>query len=69
MKGAYDIAGAIGWHARNLHYVKKLPQLSEYLKHAPTPERKREQGARDVLTLFKRAHAKQKKKGTKDGAR
>lgn len=54
----------IGWHARNLHYVKNLKQLDHYLKPAPPPEQKRDQGARAVVAMFKRFEANQKKKGT-----
>lgn len=45
----------IGWHGRNLHYVKDLKLPEHYLRPELTPEQKREQGARDVLAMMKRA--------------
>jgi hypothetical protein len=66
MKGRNDEAAMIGWHTRNLHYVKKLPDLAKYLEPPPSPERKRETGNAATLAMFKR-HAK--KKGTRDGTR
>jgi hypothetical protein len=53
----------IGWHTRNLHYVKKLDPLAKYLEPPPSPERKREAGNKAVLTMFKR-HAKKKGAGS-----
>lgn len=53
----------IGWHSRNLHYVKKLPPLGEYLTPAPTGKDKREAGSRKALALF------QGKLNEKDGER
>jgi hypothetical protein len=59
MKGRHDEAAMIGWHTRNLHYVKKLPDLAKYLEPPPSPERKRETGNAAALAMFKR-HAKKK---------
>jgi hypothetical protein len=63
MKGRHDEAAMIGWHTRNLHYVKKLDPLAKYLEPPPSPERKREAGNKAVLTMFKR-HAKKKGAGS-----
>jgi hypothetical protein len=60
MKGRGDMAGMIGWHTRNLHYVKKLDPLAKYLEPPPSPERKREAGNAAVLGMFKR-HAKKRR--------
>lgn len=43
---------AIGWHARNLHYVKELKPLEHYLKPAATPEQKRDKDARAVARML-----------------
>jgi hypothetical protein len=60
MKGRHDEAAMIGWHTRNLHYVKNLPDLAKYLEPPPSPERKRETGNAAALAMFKR-HAKKRR--------
>lgn len=65
LKATHQQALLIGWHARNLHYVKDLKPIGHYLRPAQSPDQKREQGARDVLAMMKRAA----KKGKTDGAR
>lgn len=61
MKGRHDEAAMIGWHTRNLHYVKTLDPLAKYLEPPPSPERKIEVGNAAVLAMMKR-HAKKKGK-------
>ncbi|MBX7459558.1 hypothetical protein [Qipengyuania huizhouensis] len=57
MKAKGDMAGMIGWHTRNLHYQKKLPDLAKYL--TPKKPKTAESGARDVKRMFDRMIAKQ----------
>lgn len=61
MKARQEQALMVGWHARNFHYVKDLKPLGKYLEPAPSPERRREDGNRALLTMFKR-HAKKGKR-------
>jgi hypothetical protein len=52
-------AVAIGWHAEAFARTKRMKPLPEYLKPPPSPERQREQGARDVKRMFDRMIKKQ----------
>lgn len=65
LKARHEQAFLVGWHVRNLAHVKNLKPIAHYLKPAPTPAQKREQGARDVRAMFERIA----KKGAKDGTR
>lgn len=64
MKASGDLSKMIGWHTRNLHYVKKLPEMADYLKPPAKPDDLREQGARAVKRMFDRMIAKQEKEQT-----
>ena len=59
MKAQGDLALSIGWNAEAFARTKRMKPLAEYLKPAPTPERRREQGARDVKRMFDRMIHKQ----------
>ena len=50
MKAADQRALSVGWHTRNLHYVRHLKPLTEYLK----PPRSARDGAMSVLAMFRR---------------
>jgi hypothetical protein len=62
LKSRGDLAGMIGWHSRNLHHVKKLPDLSEYLTPAPPADKQAEIGARAAKHMFSRMIKKQEAK-------
>jgi hypothetical protein len=54
IKGQIDLAVSVGWNAEAFARTKRMKPLAEYLKPAPTPERTRDQGARDVKLMFDR---------------
>lgn len=60
MKASADMAAMIGWQVRNLHYVKNLKPLAEYLIEPKTEAQQRDEGASKVLAMMKRLM----KKGT-----
>ena len=63
LKAQGDLATMVGWHVRNLKFVRNLKSLPEYLKPPPTPEGRREQGARDVKRMLDRMIKQQEAAG------
>lgn len=59
-KAQIDSEIAIGWQVEKFaREGKKLKPLGKYLEPAPTHERRRDQGARDVKRMFDRMIKKQ----------
>lgn len=54
MKAASDQATSIAWSNRNMHYIKNLKPLAEYLTPPKSDEQKRNEGAAKVLAMMKR---------------
>jgi hypothetical protein len=63
MKGNFDLALASGWEAERFARTKNIKALADYLKPPPTPEGRRQQGARDVKRMLDRMIKKQEAAG------
>lgn len=58
LKASTERALAIGWHTRNLHYVKNLQPIDKYLKPATT-KASGDAGARAAKQMLQRMMKKQ----------